>query len=147
MRTTIAVLAAYALSQAAWAADTFDEAPPRTQRYIVESLAEVIASSEVAVLQGRSDEWLRRDDVLNIDHLHGFDLRRFRLVALLKSAGILPPYSLCYVYPPKSYITPRIRVGRPKSEKDFSPPYRPRFPGSENWFFGLSHGILHGASF
>ncbi len=132
MKTIITILGVCILSQVAWPAETFDTAPPRTQRYIVESLADAITSCEVAVLLGRSDEWLRSDDVLNIDHRHGFDLRSFRHVASLKSAVFLPHYGPCYVYPPKSYITPRIRVRHPKSEKDLSPPYRPRFPGGEN---------------
>lgn len=129
MKRIIAMFAVCVALQGICAASTFDSTSLRTQHYIVKMLADTVASCHIAVLHGRSDEIFRDDDALGYRYQSALNLMQFRLVTVLKGDTTVPPYSLCYVYPPTRYATGELMT---ISGKKLPPPYFPKYYGSDD---------------
>lgn len=118
----------------AFCGSSFDDLDINTKKYIISSISRVIKSCDIAIIHGRSDEWLRQDDHMNHEVRMVLGLRRFRFVTFLKGSSEIEPYDLGYVYPPERIArsTQVDLIERPFGKNNLPPPYRPTLmPGDD----------------
>ncbi len=117
MKKIINICLLIILSLASASAKTFDESDSRTKDYITINLAKAIRDYDIAIVHGRRDETYRRlDSPLNIYYEMPLELRRLRLIAMLKGLVEVEYNDVVYIYVPD-----KNAIGKPFVWREVGP--------------------------
>ena len=126
MQFTIGVLILLCLLHSTAMAEGFDQLDGRTQAYIIKQLSLALGDSDIAILQQRNDEWVRKDTSLSTGQKATLGLTLLRFIKMLKGTANVATNEIIYIYEPYNkewHIRSDPRHGSPNRP----PPYRPLF--------------------
>ena len=127
MTTRFCIYLLCCLTHLSAAAEVFDNADGKVQEYVVKQLSLAFRNCDIAIVQDRWDDGFRVDSGLKPGQIRSLDLRKMRLLRILKGLPLAKYNEVIYLYTPfdkEWFIMSEVRSGRPHRAE---PPYRPLF--------------------